>query len=146
MDGWTLRDNTGLKGEVAQWAKNNLEPERFKDSPVSACVTPIAYDMVHESETFEEHLTGCDYIVQAIGYRRDPLPRLKRGVGTIEVDYDRLTGAFLDMGQNGEKIPGLYGAGIAFPEKVTDPHGNVEYAVGMWKFMRYMKRVSCDWN
>jgi hypothetical protein len=28
-------------------------------------------------------------------------------------------------------IPGLFGAGIAFPERVVDPHGNEEYAVGV---------------
>ncbi|KAF2157465.1 hypothetical protein K461DRAFT_219097 [Myriangium duriaei CBS 260.36] len=145
MDGWILRDNTGLKGEAAEWAKNNLEPERFADSPVSRCITPISYEKSKEAQTYEEHLPGCNYVVQAIGYNRDPLPDLKGDAGTMRVDYDPLTGAFSETSK-GEKIPGLYGAGIAFPERVTDPHGNVEYSVGFWKFMRYMKRVTCDWN
>lgn len=145
MDGWILRDNTGLKGEAAEWAKQNLEPERFPDSPVSKCVIPINYSRDNEVQEYEKHLPGCDYIVQAIGYNRDPLPRLKRGSDDVRVDYDPLTGALKDSAK-GDNIPGLYGAGIAFPERVTDPQGNVEYSVGFWKFMRYMKRVTCDWN
>ncbi|RAL67018.1 hypothetical protein DID88_007798 [Monilinia fructigena] len=34
-DGWIKRDNTGLKGEVATWAKNNLEPDTLPTSKVS---------------------------------------------------------------------------------------------------------------
>ncbi|KAK5036960.1 hypothetical protein LTR13_005340 [Exophiala sideris] len=49
------------------------------------------------------------------------------------------TGLFRDG--RGDIIPGLLGAGIAFPEAVTDPLGNNESAVGMWKFMKYLQRV-----
>ncbi|GAB7346760.1 hypothetical protein MBLNU459_g1864t1 [Dothideomycetes sp. NU459] len=145
MDGWILRDNTGLKGAAAAWAKENLEPEKFGSSPVSKFVTKVAYEKENEIETYKEHLPGCSRYVQAIGYTRDPLPALKRGVGTeIKPHYVHETGAFTDA--DGQRIPALYGAGIAWPERVTDPHGNVEYAVGFWKFMRYVKRVVCDWN
>jgi len=49
-------------------------------------------------------------------------------------------------GEDGRKVlPGLFGAGIAWPERVTDPHGNVEMAVGFWKFMRYVRRVVPSW-
>lgn len=36
----------------------------------------------------------------------------------------------------------LFGYGIAFPERVIDPLGNVELAVGMKKFINYIKRTS----
>jgi len=42
-------------------------------------------------------------------------------------------------------VSGLYGAGIAFPEKVLDPEKNVEYAVGLFKFMKYLQRVVPAW-
>jgi hypothetical protein len=58
--------------------------------------------------------------------------------------YDHETAEFTD--KQGKKIPGLYGAGIAYPEKVVDPEGNVEYAVGLAKFMKYLKRVVPNWN
>lgn len=44
------------------------------------------------------------------------------------------------------KVPGMYGAGIAWPERVKDPHGNVEFAVGFKKFMKFVKRVSPAWD
>ncbi|KAG9703214.1 hypothetical protein KCU73_g18207, partial [Aureobasidium melanogenum] len=59
-------------------------------------------------------------------------------------NYQPDTGAFKNV--DGKQIPGLFGAGIAWPERVTDPEGSVEWAVGFWKFMRYAKRVVPDWN
>lgn len=148
MDGWILRDNTGLKGAAATWARENLEPEKFGSSPASKYIEKIEYAKDNEVETYEKHLPSCQRYVQAIGYMRDPIPTLKKeGAGTnadITPNYIHETGGFEDA--EGKKIPGLYGAGIAWPERVTDPYGNVEYAVGFWKFMKYIKRVVGDWN
>ena len=148
MDGWILRDNTGLKGAAAAWARENLEPEKFGSSPVSEFISKVEYSKDHEVETYKQHLSECQYYVQAIGYVRDPTPPLKMAVGTDVVDvapsYVHETGGFTDGA--GKKISGLYGAGIAWPERVTDPYGNVEYAVGFWKFMKFIKRVVGDWN
>ena len=58
--------------------------------------------------------------------------------------YNHETAEFSD--KEGNTIPGLYGAGIAYPEKVVDPEGNVEYAVGLAKFMKYLKRVVPNWQ
>lgn len=148
MDGWILRDNTGLKGAAAAWARENLEPEKFAASLVSKFISKVEYEKDNEIETYEKHLGDCGYYVQAIGYKRDPTPPLRRGVGADAVEitpnYIHETGGFTDA--DGKKIPALFGAGIAWPERVTDPHGNVEYAVGFWKFMKYIKRVVGDWN
>lgn len=145
MDGWILRDNTGLKGAAAAWAKENLEPEKFAQSDASKYITPIQYNKDKENETYEKELPGCERYVQAIGYVRDPTPPLKNSEGAeIVPNYDHLGGGFTDA--KGDKVPALYGAGIAWPERVTDPYGNVEYAVGFWKFMKYIKKVVKDWN
>lgn len=144
MDDWILRDNTGLKGEAATWAKENLEPEVFPQSDASKYVAAIPYEKGEEAAAFAQHLPGSDFIVQAIGYTRNAIPELRTSDGKpVELTFDHLTGAF--EAQEG-KVPGLYGAGIAFPERVTDPYGNVEYAVGFMKFMKFVKRVSPDWN
>lgn len=45
----------------------------------------------------------------------------------------------------GQLAKGLFGMGIAFPERVTDPVGNVEYAVGLFKFMKGAKRMVPEW-
>ncbi|KAG9712508.1 hypothetical protein KCU73_g16835, partial [Aureobasidium melanogenum] len=122
MDGWIRRDNTGLKGAAAAWAKENLEPEKFESSPVSKFITKVAYEKENETQTYEKHLPGCSRYVQAIGYSRDPLPGLKDAAGSdITYNYQPDTGAFKNV--DGKQIPGLFGAGIAWPERVTDPEG-----------------------
>ncbi|KAK6438125.1 hypothetical protein LTR95_005670 [Oleoguttula sp. CCFEE 5521] len=146
MDGWILRDNTGLKGEAATWAKQNLEPETMPDSDVAKYVTKIQYPSGTEKEVFEREMQGVEYYVQAIGYSRDPIPSLTTSSGrSIEPKYDHSSGGFNYDSNSESKVPGLFGAGIAFPERVTDPHGNVEYAVGFFKFMRYIKKVVPGW-
>ncbi|KAK5109539.1 hypothetical protein LTR62_006890 [Meristemomyces frigidus] len=154
MQGWILRDNTGLKGEVAAWAKQHLEPENFKKSDVSNYIDAISYEKGQEDEVFEKHLPGSDLIVQAIGYTRNATPTLTTIDGkSIKPEYDHETGGFEYSKEANAaskdglaKLPGMYGAGIAWPERVKDPYGNVEYAVGFFKFMKYVKRVSPEWN
>lgn len=149
-DGWILRDNTGLKGDTAAWARENLEPEKFSSSKVSKYITKIEYKRGLEAETYVQHMPGCDRYVQAIGYNRDEIPKITKRVKgseeevTIEAVFNSNTGGFED--EKGEKIKGLYGAGIAFPERVTDPYGNAEHAVGFWKFMKFVKQVVKDWK
>lgn len=159
MDGWILRDNTGLKGAAAAWARENLEPEKLQaaGSVAGRIVEAVRYESGDEVATYERHLPGCNRYVHAIGYTRDPLPELNQRRTTSDSDshddkqsvplrpnYDHESGAFAD--DKGKRIPGLYGAGIAWPERVTDPYGNVEYAVGFWKFMRFLKRVTPSWT
>ena len=154
MDGWILRDNTGLKGEAAVWAKENLEPESMKTSDVSNYIEAISYEKGAERENFEQHLPGSDFVIQAIGYTRDPIPSLKTSAGkdiTPYFEHEKGTFKYVqesDCGSIGDLVPlpHVYGAGIAWPERVKDPYGNVELAVGFGKFMRFVKRVSPEWN
>ena len=143
-DGWILRDNTGLKGEAASFARENLEDDTILNSPVGKCVEKIDCSRNERAE-YEASLRGCTHIVQAIGFCRDPIPRLTHnGAAVGDVVYDHKKGGFMD--KEGRSIPGLYGAGIAFPEKVTDPAGNTEYAVGIWKFMKFVRSVIPEWS
>ncbi len=143
-DGWIFRDNTGLKGDVAVWARENLEEDRLPKSPVSEFLTKVSTSREREEEDYRRELPGCDRVVQAIGYRPVEIPVLEKEGKKMEVKYDHETGQFRDGG--GEVVKGLYGAGIAWPERVVDPEGNVEFAVGLWKFMRYLKRVVPKWT
>ncbi|KAK7549263.1 pyridine nucleotide-disulfide oxidoreductase-domain-containing protein [Phyllosticta citricarpa] len=174
MDGWILRDNTGLKGEAAEWARQNLEDGGvFEKSPVSRFVKKIWTEKGKEDATYQVELPGCTHMVQAIGYKQDPIPDLSitEGPGAptepLTVVYEPLSGRFVKSVPIGsaavstsstasattaqsaddymEFVPGLFGAGIAYPERVTDPYGNVEYAVGFWKFMRFLKRAVPEW-
>lgn len=173
-DGWILRDNTGLKGEAAEWARQNLEENGiFEKSPVSRHIKKIWTEKGKEDATYQVELPGCTHMVQAIGYKQDPIPDLTitEGPGApaepLTVVYEPLSGRFVKSVPIGsaavstsstasattaqsaddymEFVPGLFGAGIAYPERVTDPYGNVEYAVGFWKFMRFLKRAVPEW-
>lgn len=153
MDGWILYDNTGLKGEAAQWARENLEEETSQVSQVvDKLFTPPG---PAELQVYQEELPRCTHIVQAIGYQQDPLPLLSAVEHTnaealpLSIDHDGLSGRFFANPNHGtgtaSLVPGLFGAGIAFPERVTDLAGNIEHAVGFWKFMRFLNRVVPEW-
>jgi hypothetical protein len=143
-DGWIFRDNTGLKGQVAVWAADNLEPEKLPLSDVGRFVDKVPTTREMEREVYERVLPNCTHVVQAVGFKPDEgLVVTKRGK-KVQVMYDHMTGGFADG--KGQKVRGLYGAGIAWPERVVDPEGNVEYAVGLWKFMNYLKRVVPAWK
>jgi alpha-1,3/alpha-1,6-mannosyltransferase len=143
-DGWIFRDNTGLKGDVAVWAKENLEEDRLPSSDVSNYLEKIATSKEKEQEDYKKHLPGCTHVVQAIGFKQNKLPVIEKNGSKLEINYDHMTGGFRDG--KGERVKGLYAAGIAWPERVVDPEGNTEYAVGLWKFMNYLKRVVPQWK
>ena len=148
---WILRDNTGLKGQVAEWAKTHLDQDddAFAGSDVGHCIKRIN-TKDDETGKYDEFLRQCHYVVEATGFTRHALPNLfelgddGKNERKDNISYDPVTGHFLEERSN-QQIKGLYGAGIAFPEKVVDPEGNTEMAVGMWKFMRYLKRVVPTW-
>lgn len=156
-DGFIARDNTGLKGEAAVWARENLEPETLPSSAISKVLTKIAYEKGAEKAVYEEHLPGVEYVVQAIGYTRDPLPtlRLSSSPGKeITPYFDHDKGIFnyvreSSCGKIGDlaRLPGVYGAGIAFPERVVDrKYGHEEFNVGFFKFMKAAKKWVEEWK
>ncbi|OJJ71568.1 hypothetical protein ASPBRDRAFT_151965 [Aspergillus brasiliensis CBS 101740] len=143
MDGWILRDNTGLKGSAADFARQQLEDDKLPHSEAGRFITKVYCGGNQEQAQYERHLPSCSYLVQAVGFTRDPLPELSINGSALEPEFDPVSGGFRDS--NGRVVRGLYGAGIAFPERVVDPHGNVEYAVGFFKFMNFLKRVCPQW-
>ncbi|KAL2004961.1 hypothetical protein VTN00DRAFT_2811 [Thermoascus crustaceus] len=143
MDGWILRDNTGLKGEAADFAREQLEDDRLPKSDAGRVIEKVDCSGGKDAAAYQAHLPSCTHIVQAVGFTRDPLPELTRNGAPLTPEFDHESGAFSD--QNGQIIKGLYGAGIAFPERVVDPYNNVEYAVGFFKFMKFLKRVCPAW-
>ncbi len=123
LDDWILFDNTGLKGYAADWAKQYLDgttPERLKR-------------VLTSDHTFEECLASCDKVIYAVGFERRKLPVLEQ--------YEKMT--YQD--RTGIIAPGLFGIGIAFPQAKLDPLGNLEYKVGLWKFMEYLNHILPVW-
>ncbi|KCV68345.1 hypothetical protein H696_05262 [Fonticula alba] len=163
MDGWIRRDNTGLKGEAAIWAQQNLDAANWrKHANLSrVCLTPGADvdedgmihnnvvedrsattpDLAHEQAIYAETLRDVTKIVFAVGFARNSLPELvdaASGQAFTDLDFDHKTGTF-------RAVPRLYGCGIAFPQEVTDPDGRTEHAVGFFKFMRFLRAVTPTW-
>ncbi|EXJ78578.1 hypothetical protein A1O1_08979 [Capronia coronata CBS 617.96] len=144
-DGWILRDNTGLKGEVAFWAKANLEDDILPTSVVAEYLQKVPTTLEHENIIYQTHLPACTHVIQAIGYHRNDIPVLTvNGVTILGVCHNATTGGFTD--RHGVTIRGLYGAGIAWPEKTVDPEGKIQYAVGLAKFMKFLTRVTPAWT
>lgn len=143
-DGWIYLDNTGLKGEAATWARENLEDNSLPSSPISKVLEKVKTTKESERKDYERVLPGCTHSVQAIGFHKNPVPLLSRGEKALQVTHDNKRGGFTDA--NGHPVKGLYAAGIAWPEKITDPEGNTSMNVGMWKFMRYLRETVPTWK
>lgn len=114
LEDWILFDDTGLKGEAARWARENIDgtyPERLDRCWV-------------DSPGFGERLRECSHVVYTVGFQRRGLPATPQW-GPL--DYDPRTGIL---------APGLFGVGIAFPEYRVNPLGSGEYRVGLHKFMQ----------
>lgn len=117
-----LFDNSGLKGMAAQWAKTHLDG-----------TWPASLERVlSQSDTMASHLTTCHKTIYATGFQQRVMPI--EGIATLAYDAS-----------NGVIAPGLFGVGIAFPEAKRNHLGEVEYQVGLWKFMTHLNQVLPSW-
>lgn len=123
MGDWILFDNTGLKGQTASWARDNID----------GVLPPNLVRYNTTEPNIARFLPECDKVIYAVGFEK------RRNI--IIGDYE-------DTQHNphvGIIGPGLFGFGIAYPESKTDPFGSVESQVGLWKFMTYLHRVMPVW-
>ncbi len=123
LDDWILFDDTGLKGQAAGWARENIDgrwPQRLERCWVSG-------------PEFPERLQECSHVVYTVGFERRHLPVTPQ-YGELEYDAS-----------NGILAPGLFGVGIAFPEYRANPLGSGEYRVGLYKFMQLLDAALPLW-
>lgn len=123
LEEWILFDDSGLKGFAANWARQYLDgeqPPKLKRLQVS-------------DHAYEEVLSLCNKVIYAVGFERRKLPVLEQFEGAA---YNEATGII---------APGLFGIGIAFPQVHFDRLGNLEYRVGLWKFMDYLNTILPIW-
>ena len=113
MNGWTLYDNTGLKGETAKWVRNNISQNL--DSRINRFLST--------SENISNNIDEYDKVIYATGFKqRTPIIQ--------DINLSRYDPS------NGIIAPGLFGCGICFPRQVIDPNGNKDLNVGLFKFMK----------
>ena len=121
---WILFDNTGLKGNAADWAKENLSgnlPKNLQREHSTA-------------ENIATYLPTCNKTIYAVGFTRRTQPQLEH-FSTINYNIT-----------NGIIAPGLFGLGIAFPHQQIDPLGHAELAVGLGKFTNALDRALPLWQ
>jgi hypothetical protein len=123
MGDWILFDNTGLKGQTAAWARNNID----------GTLPPNLARYNTSDHNIARYLPECHQVIYAVGFER----RKNIVIG----DYDQ-AGYNPHVGIIG---PGLFGLGIAYPQVKPDPFGSVETQVGLWKFMTYLNAVLPAW-
>ena len=155
--------STQIQGLAADWAREKLETGVFSPqlericikgdkAAVSAglarcrleggydrrpaiivrfCARPLTCSKMH---MYCFNLYRCTAAVYAIGFTPNATPAivLESGKTLPAVEHDVKTGHI-------RGAEGIRGFGIAFPEAVVDPSGRGESAVGMWKFMRYVR-------
>lgn len=119
---WILFDDTGLKGQTAEWARTHIDgqwPEKLER-------------VISNEENLKNILSSCQKAVYAVGFEKREI----KVEGLTSLKYNEKSGII---------APGLFGLGIAFPESKADPFGTIEYRVGLWKFMEYLHRVMPVW-
>lgn len=131
-----LHDNTGLKGETAQWVRTwiNLDDNELA-SKFDSKLLRIKTTANTEFSEFK-----IDKSIFAIGYERNSLPSIIYASAPLDPNTLDYTATGQLTTPEIPAINGLYGFGIAFPERVKDLDGSEEMAVGLWKFMRHIKK------
>ncbi|KAK4240625.1 pyridine nucleotide-disulfide oxidoreductase-domain-containing protein [Achaetomium macrosporum] len=159
--GVILNENNGLMGEAARFARTMLEGDALETSDARHFITrfvfPSSKDEVErdqmEMDMLREHLKGCDYVIQAIGFTRSRLPEVRAGLAPFRgpvgkpkrLVFNGLTGSFFPNMRERDDVIGLFGAGSAFPELEFTSEGWRQPAMSMWKFMRFLKRMVPQW-
>ena len=96
LDDWILFDDTGLKGQAAAWARENIDgvhPERLERCWIG-------------SPDFAEKVAACDRVIYTVGFERRTLPVTKQWG---QLDYNPV---------NGILAPGLFGLGVSSGSRI----------------------------
>lgn len=123
MGDWTLFDNTGLKGHAAEWAHEYID----------GTWPPNLVRYNSDESNRMRHLPECDKAIYATGFTK----RNTIAIGDDEHHHYNPHVGIIE--------PGLFGLGIAYPERQIDINGMIESQVGLWKFMKYLNRVMPIW-
>lgn len=132
-DGRIKHDNTGLKGLAAEWAHEHLDHDK-----TNCCNGWLKRKRIEKDEAFDAH--PCTKLIWAIGYERVPIPSItSMNKETLEIKGVASDGCLLT--EDDQRVEGLKGMGIAFPQLVIDPSGATEAAVGLWKFVKTAREI-----
>ncbi|HVT62576.1 MAG TPA: NAD(P)-binding domain-containing protein [Legionellaceae bacterium] len=123
LDDWILFDNTGLKGQTADWARQYIDGVWPKN---------LVRHNSNEANLLR-YLPDCHQVIYAVGFNA----RHMISMGDYaHFNYHPYTGII---------GPGLFGVGIGYPEKKQTPLGDTEWQVGLWKFIQYINKIMPIW-
>jgi hypothetical protein len=144
MQDFILYDNTGLKGEVAQWTKSILEGNSAPN---------FSLERIHidDEAKMTDAIQRAGKFIYTHGFGRSRMPRIIYDLPDVRLcseipkprpniagylSYSNINGAIEVPSQSKGTITieGLYGFGLAFPEKVITPVGELEMNIGLGKF------------
>ncbi|KAL1839464.1 hypothetical protein VTJ49DRAFT_1473 [Mycothermus thermophilus] len=161
----------GLTGKAADFARAELDGDALQTSPAGQFITrihlptvpgdprPQNKDWVREQEHLERPaltagLQGCDFAIQAVGFTRARLPELRPALDASSVAlgsrsrtlvFNSETGSLYPAGGDRMSAVGLFGAGSGFPEVVPTPEMVKKPRVGVWWFMKFVKKMAPMW-
>ncbi|WRT70467.1 uncharacterized protein IL334_007465 [Kwoniella shivajii] len=157
-------DNTGLKGSTADWSKENMNKENRlieqidlrpqsdnsqeegeKEKKQDEEQQKKKEEQKVEDEIYQDKLNKCTHLIYAVGYEKNQYPKIiieGEQINDEDLQFDQHTSGFT---HNDRRITGLYGLGIAHPEKTEDPKGHIEDNVGVTKFLKFAERVQDTW-
>lgn len=132
-DGWIKYDGTGLKGQCAEFVRNEL----------SSLKPRIWYHHLADTEDLVDRLLadGVQAVAFTWGFEKQ---------ATLDVTWrgDHLNvfdGSRTHDSRTGRLAPGLYGVGLGFPEYWTDRDGFTEPRVGfVCHFLHHLDRLFDD--
>ncbi|KAF2715923.1 hypothetical protein K431DRAFT_289846 [Polychaeton citri CBS 116435] len=147
---YIARDNSGLKGATATWAREHLGTGEPGCVTTERVIERVRIARRLDERELYHHCVGMDLIVQALGFKADPLPVLRNEASgaVIRPQFIHDTGGFANVADEPPTtIHGLYAAGIAFPALHWDEkYGEWEQAIGFPAFMRALKRWVPTWR
>ena len=123
MGDWILFDNTGLKGETAEWARIHIDGKWPKQL--------VRYTSIDVN--IARYLPECDQAIYAVGFQQ------RNAIILNDYEHNHYNPHVGIIG------PVLFGLGIGYPEQKPDPFGRIEMQVGLWKFMSYLNKVLPIW-
>lgn len=121
---YTMFDNTGLKGDVALFTRQLLNDVNSEYQ--QKLMFHIGKDREDITQLLEANLFDCTHAIAAVGYQPSATLRINN-IPLSEYQHDSKTTEIIG-------VNGVFGIGIAFPEKKQAISGEIEFAVGVGKF------------
>jgi len=119
---YTIYDNTGLKGDVAEFSRDLIRDTAAGRGKYLGLWERVDY----KADEFKDQLAGYTHLIDAIGYQTASTLIID---GKPQSEYQHNKTTMQILGKHG-----LFGLGIGYPQEKMQPYGEREALVGYTKF------------